>query len=248
MATKPAHTDLPASLSDSASTVLTELTLTPEAFHTFYRLIHGMRFPMNVAEVLELRFLINHAVDRFQEPPNTADYRYFRRALTQAIDSFGVVETRHRERLLKTLAMLRELHYQHSVRSRQRESRLRALHGENREVRNRSVRYGLFFLLSGIGIAIAGIALLEMDWIAKLAAAGCAWLALDFFQSLSVLDREAERFTRELNDTLRTRVREVNWKTLIHKLALLLGYKKVDGIEVFRGTVDGESSDSRLHH
>jgi len=233
--------------SETAAT-LHELSLTPDSFHTFYRLMHGMRFPLKVAEVLEFRFLINHAVDCFREPPNTADYRYFRRALIQAIDSFGVDEVRHRERLLKTLALLRELHYQHSVRSRQRESRLRAQQRENREVRNRSVRYGVFFLLTGIGIAIGGIALMQADWIAKLAAAGCAWLALDFFQSLSVLDRETERFTRELNDTLRTRVREVNWKMLIHKLALLLGYKKVDGIEVFHGTFDGESTDSTLHH
>jgi len=221
---------------------LHELSLAPESFHSFYRLIHGMRFPLPVAEVLELRFLINHAVDRFQEPPNTADYRYFRRALTQAVESFGVDEPRHRERLLKTLAMLRELHYQHSVRSRQRESRLRAAQAENREVRNRSVRYGVFFLLAAIAILIGGMALLESSWIAKLVAAGCAWLALDFFQSLSVLDREAERNTRELNDTLRTRVREVNWKTLIHKLALVLGFKKVDGIEVFRNATDGDSA------
>lgn len=240
-------TDSNVSGSDTIN-ALHELNLGAASFHTFYRLVQGLRFPVKVADVLEFRFLINHAVDRFHEPPNTADYRYFRRALNQAIDSFGIEEQRYRDRLLRTLAMLREFHYQHSVLSRRRESRLRAQRRENQEVRSRSVRYGLFFLLAGIAIAIGGIALLEADWIAKLVAAGCAWLALDFFQSLAVLDREAERFTRELNDTLRSRVREVNWKMLIHKLALLLGYKKVDGIEVFRGSFESDSTDSQIHH
>jgi hypothetical protein len=168
--------------------------------------------------------------------------------LTQAIDSFGLDNPRHRERLLKTMALLRELHYQHSVLSRRNESRLRAQLRENRTVREHSLRYGLFFLLAGIVIGILGLAQFETDWIVKLVIAGCAWFALDFFQSLPVLDREAERFTREMNDVLRARVRELNWKSLIHKLALLLGYKRVPGVEVFHGTQDGDITGPPQHH
>ena len=38
----------------------------------------------------------------------------------------------------------------------------------------------------------------------------------------------------DLNLLLRQRVESINWRTLIHKLALLLGYKRIQGVEVFR--------------
>jgi len=45
---------------------------------------------------------------------------------------------------------------------------------------------------------------------------------------------ESSRFSADRSvDVLRQRVNSLNWKTLIHKLALVLGYKRVPGVEVF---------------
>ncbi len=39
--------------------------LTPETFEPVYNTIIGLKFPVDVARVLELRYLINHAADAF---------------------------------------------------------------------------------------------------------------------------------------------------------------------------------------
>jgi hypothetical protein len=70
-------------------------------------------------------------------------------------------------------------------------------------------------------------------WLAQAAALGSAVVALRYFHSLPRLDREMEQHTLELNEVLRKRLDTLNWRTLIHKLSLLLGYKKIHGIEVF---------------
>jgi len=48
---------------------------------------------------------------------------------------------------------------------------------------------------------------------------------------------------------LRKRVDTLNWRTLIHKLALLLGYKQIQGVDVFRHeqTDPGNSGSYLLH-
>jgi hypothetical protein len=58
-----------------------------------------------------------------------------------------------------------------------------------------------------------------------------------------------ERLTHDLNDVLRKRVDTLNWRTLIHKLALLLGYKQIQGIDVFRHEqTDQGNTGPYLHH
>jgi hypothetical protein len=216
------------------------LTLIPGKFHAFYTLFMGLRFPLEVAEVIELRYLINHAVDRFTEPPETSDYRQFRESLAGAIESFSVVNKHHRARLLKTLALMRELHYAHSVSSRDAEIKLRMDMEENRLARKRSIYYGLFFLVATILSAIAWLALPDTGWLVKLLTVLCVFQSWDYFHSLPILDRQQKEINQHLNDVLRKRVKTVHWKTLIHKLALLLGYKHIPGVEVFRMDAEAE--------
>lgn len=207
--------------------------LTPREFYAFYTRFMGLRFPLPVAEVLEWRYAINHSVDRYREPPLTPDYREFRDKLAQAIDSFSIHNEHHRERLLKILAMLRELHYVHSLQSRTEEERLRARMRALREARRRSVRYGLYSLLAAILGGILWLAA-QPGWPVAAFILLAAWFSLDYFHSLPVLDREQAQLNKALNEVLRHRVSAIQWKALTHKLALVLGFKQVRGVEVFR--------------
>lgn len=217
------------------------LTLNAQNFTTFYRALMHLRFPIPVSQVLELRYLINHAADRFKEPPLTADHRQFREALVRAIDSFGIDNKHNRRRLLKLLALLRELHVTHSLASRDAERSLRERLARNRATRDRALRFGAVWLTGTFAAVYAWLLMPEPGWPIKVGAAASAYLALHCIRLLPRLDTHHEELRKELNDLLRVRVSAINWKTLIHKLALVLGYKQVRGIEVFRP--DGEPRD-----
>lgn len=212
---------------------LVDFKLTAESFPVFYNKILTMRFPISVAEVLEYRYLLNHTGDRIQDPTDTPDYRDFKDSLLTAIHSFGIENKHHYERLLKILTMIRTLHYYHSLASRNAEVKLRSLQQENRRARAQSMRYGSIVLLLMIASTLAWISMSEPGWIIKLVTIGCAYMSWDYFHSLPILDREMDRLTLQINEVLRKRVNSLNWRTLIHKIALILGYKKIRGIEVF---------------
>ncbi|OGI41466.1 MAG: hypothetical protein A2140_07540 [Candidatus Muproteobacteria bacterium RBG_16_62_13] len=55
------------------------------------------------------------------------------------------------------------------------------------------------------------------------------------------LARRHEELRLELNDVLRTRVDSVDWTVSVNRLALVLGYKKESGLEVFRLRTDSET-------
>jgi len=129
------------------------LNLTPDSLHAFYIKFINLRFPMKVEHLLELRYLINHSVDKYKEPPLTPDYRQFRESLQTAVDSF-IDNQRYSERMLKILSMLRDIHYTHSIRSRNEEARLRKALAANRKEHVRAVRYGLFFILVTVSFVI----------------------------------------------------------------------------------------------
>lgn len=221
------------------------LNLTPDNFHAFYTKFVNLRFPMKVANVLELRYLINHTVDKYKEPSLTPDYRQFSESLQSAIDSF-VDNQRHRERMQKILSMLRDIHYTHSINSRNAETRLRDAMEVSHDVRTKSVRYGLFFILAAVSFIIVWLAMNNPSWIIKFLPVGYSYIALRYFHKIPVLDQEIDKLTLELNDVLRRRVNSLNWRTLIHKLALVLGYKRVPGVEVFH--VEGEHADRFVYH
>jgi len=236
----------------SASAALHEASpseLTPETFESIYNTIVGLRFPMDVAQVLDLRYLINHAVDRFPEPADTPDYREFCDALQTAIDSFGIDNKRHNERLLRILAMMRDLHYAYSVNTRNAENGLREQMAANRTARLQSVRYGLFFTFAAIISGIIWLGLVDAEWPVKLLTAAFAIFAWTHLHAPPGLDRDMKSLEKKLNGLLRHRVKSIHWRTLIHKLALVLGYKHISGVEVFR--MDTESDypgQSQLHH
>ena len=223
------------------------LTLTPENLHAFYVKFINLRFPMQVAHLLELRYLINHSVDHYKMPPMTPDFRQFRESLQGAIDSF-IDNTRYRERMFMILSMLRDLHYAHSIDSRNAESRLREGMEANRAERDRSVRYGLLFILAGVVCGILGLAMKTSGWMVELLAAGCGYFAWRYFHMLPGLDRRIEKMRHELNDVLRRRVQSLNWRVLIHKLALVLGYKRVPGVEVFHIESEHDHPGQRVYH
>lgn len=221
------------------------LNLTPDNFHAFYVKFTNLRFPMMVSHLLELRYLINHTVDKYKEPSLTPDYRQFRDSLQAAIDSF-IDKRRHSERMLRILSMFRDIHYAHSIMSRDAERRLRETMEKNRADRVRFVRYGLFFVFAGVSSGIVWLAMSEPTWWVKTLPAVYGYLSWFYFHKLPGLDREHDKLTLELNDVLRRRVESLNWKTLIHKLALVLGYKRLPGVEVFH--IDHEHTDRSVYH
>ena len=226
---------------------ISHFAITPANFPRLYRLLSGLRFPLRVADVLELRAVLNEAVDRFDLPEASPSYREFIEALESAIHSFGVESRRHADRLLKMLTLLREVHYNHSIDSRDKELGLRKRIEEIEEARSRSTQYGVASMLVTIGTVIFWVALPEPSWLIKGLALVSAYLSWDFFHSQPTLDREQKSVNKELNDLLRERITKVDWKMLIHKLSLLMGYKQVSGVEVFNMDEDFSSDNSTRH-
>jgi len=224
----------------------TGVTLTPDGFHTFYNKFINLRFPVKIAHVLELRYLINHAVDRYTEPTPTPTYRQFRESLQSALESFAIDNRRHSERMLKALTMFRDIHYAHSINSRNAERQLREDMERNRTEHAHSIRNGLFFIFASVCFIVVWLASTEAHWIVKSLPVVYSVLSWHYFHRLPKLDADYAKLTQEVNDVLRRRISSLNWKTLIHKLALVLGYKRVVGVEVF--DVDQEPVTQTSYH
>lgn len=218
----------------SHSDTLSGHILTTEGFPDFYTRILSLRFPISVAEVLELRDLINHSADVYEEPADIPQNREFRESLESAIHSFGIENRHHCERLLGVLSMLRGMHYQHTIASRDLEQILRRHQAENRTARVQNLRNGIIALAVMAATGLAWLMMLDAGWVPKALTLLGAVTALGYFHSMPLLERDMERLTGNLNEVLRKRVESLNWRTLIQKLALLLGYKKIEGVEVFR--------------
>jgi hypothetical protein len=223
-------------------------TLTTNSFPDFYNRIQKLRFPIAVAEVLELRDLINHSADLYEETPDAPANRDFQESLENAIQSFGIENRHHCDRLLRVLSMLRGMHYQHTIASRDAEQQLRQQQAENRKTRLQHRRAGTLALVITATCGAGWLLVTEPGWMLKFLALGAAVTAFGYFHSLPRLDQQMERYTLALNELLRKRVDALNWRTLIHKLSLLLGYKQIQGIEVFRHEQPDTSSESRLLH
>ena len=229
---------------------LSAVHLTPETFEPIYNTVVGLKFPMEVARVLELRYLINQAVDSFPEPAPTADYREFREALQTVIDATGIENKRHSERMLRILCMLRELHYVYSVNTRDAENGLRANIAANREKRRRAIRNALGLTLAAILSGIAWLGLSEPPLSIQLLTAAFTIGVLLSVRTLPALDRNLVVLEKRMNQLQRHRVKSIHWRMLVHKLALLLGFKRNSEVEVF--VIDTDHYDypnpSRLHH
>ena len=223
--------------------------LRTETFPDFYRKMMGLRFPLMVADVIEMRDTVNHAADSFMSPPLTPDYREFLEAIQSAIDSFGIEKKRHSDRLIKIFTMLRNLHYEHSIHSRDKEFELRQLQSDNRQGYYRSMRYGVISIIGAVVGSLVWMGLPQAGWLIKASTLVLSYITLDYFHSLSTLDRELKILTLELNATLRDRIDSMNWRTLIHKLSLLLGFKEIAGVDVFLMNSSGDFGQTeRLYH
>lgn len=209
-------------------------TLTTHDFPDFYNRILSMRFPISVAEVLELRDLINHSSDVYGEQIQSPQDREFRESLENAIQSFGIENRHHSERLVRVLTMMRAMYFQHTLASRNAEQDLRQQQSRNRQTHGINLRNGVLAILVGLGAGLYWAVSADAGWGVKLLSLAAAMVALGYFHTLPRLERELEQLTRQLNDVLRKRVDSLNWRTLIHKLSLLLGFKKIQGVEVFR--------------
>jgi hypothetical protein len=210
------------------------LQLTSSDFPSFYNAVLGLRFPLDVAQVLELRFIINNAADTYKRRADGIEDHQFREALHRAIISFAVENKHHRQRLIRILTMIRDLHTTHLVDSRVAELNLRAMLKDLQRARAQTVRHGLYSLIATIFAGLAWLGSADPGWTIKLLTLGLAYMSWDSFHSLPELEREPDYLMPLLNEVLRRRVETVNWKRLIHKLSLILGYKQIPGIVVFR--------------
>jgi len=227
---------------------LTNQILTPGNFPKFYRTVVGLRFPIKVADVLDLRAVLNEATDQYEEPANSPTYREFVDALESAITSFGVENRHHSDRLIKLLTLLRDIHYNHSISSRDKEVNLRTRLDSARDGQIRSKRYGVIALAMGVISASAWTIMPVAGWTIKILTLATGYLAWGYFHSLPVLEREQKEINRELNKLMRERITKVDWKMLIHKLSLLMGFKKVSGIEVFNIEGDEDTIELNILH
>lgn len=212
----------------------TTLLLSPDTFETIYNTIIGLRFPVDVSQVLELRYVINRAVDDFAEPPDTRDYRDFQDALAAILDAVGIENHHHHKRFLRMLALVRDLHYTYSVNTRNAENKLRDHIARNRKARSNAIHYGLVFTFAAVLAGFGWIGMESSTWWIKLMTGGFIYLAWDYLHALPVLDREMKSLERKMSNLMRARVRSIDWGMLVQKLALVLGYKRSSEVEVFR--------------
>jgi hypothetical protein len=232
--------DKPLPMSDAQD--FSALHLTPDTFEPVYNTIVALKFPMDVARVLELRYVINHAADAFPEPAPTADYREFRDALQAVIDTTGIENKRHSEKLLRILSMMRELHYTYSINTRDAENKLRASMADNRHQRRRAIRYALGFTVTAILCAIFWLGFPDPGWPLKLLTAGFAIGAWLYVRTIPSLDRSLISLEKRTSQLQRHRVKSIHWRMLVQKLALLLGFKRNSEVEVFLIDTDHDHS------
>ncbi|MFL6621027.1 MAG: hypothetical protein ACJ8KA_07930 [Sulfurifustis sp.] len=214
------------------------LHLTPETFEWVYNTIVSLKFPVDVARVLELRYLINHAADAFPEPAATADYREFREALQTVVDETGIENKRHSERMLRILSMMRELHYAYSINQRDAENKLRARMAHNRAQRERAIRHATGFIIATALCSILWLVSDNPDWPVKIMTAGFVigtWLHV---RTVPMLDRGLRLLEKRMSRSQRHRVKSIHWRLLALKLALVLGFKRNSEVEVFRIETD----------
>lgn len=207
--------------------------LTADTFPTFYKEVMHLRFPLEVADVIEIRDTVNHAAETFRAPPPKQGHRRFRRALRSIIDTIGIDSQHRTDKLIHILTMIRNLHHVNGFRSRYAELTLRQRQAANRNARRISKEYGFFALIATTILCLAWLGMAEPTWVIKAGTVILAYISWDYFHSLTTLDREYEILTGELDGVLRERIYTINWKGLVHKLALILGYKRSEGVDVF---------------
>jgi hypothetical protein len=220
-----------------------------DTFPDFYRKLVHLRFPLDVAEVIDLRDIINQAAGEFTEPVSTTGYRRLVAAVRSEIEALGVDRTDHRAKLTHILVMLRCLHQAHRATTRQA---LRALcRGQraNREARRLSIRYGVMLVVAAIIGLLAWLGIEDVAWPVKAGTMLLSYLALDYFFSLTVLAQDYRRLAQALERLRGEQVRSFQWRILVKHVALILGYTQRFVTEPFLVSAeDGAVSKQRSLH
>lgn len=226
---------------------LTKLPASPDEFGGFYRKLSGLRFPLEVAEILELRYLFNHAIDQAPEPSATPDYRHFRDQRLGEMERLGIDKPHHIERLLKLLTVLRELHLRHSLHSRDTERALRKAVVANQVAAKQSQRYSKYILFGLATMASFWLVLYQPGWWVYGGLGIGAYFSLDYLYSLSILKKERAVLAQNLEALLTRRVAALNWDAVVKNMALVLGYARLRGVEAFVLNED-DSEDLQQRH
>lgn len=212
---------------------LADLKGAPARFSSFYRKLIDLRFPLAVAEVLELRSLFNEALEGYEEFTQ-ADPQVFLEMHRGEFAALGIDKTAHADRLARLIAVMRELHLLHSNNASANEQRLQQALEENLRAQQRSARYGRFCLATAVLVGIAWMVAAPHSVLLKALGVATSYLFCDYFYSLSLLRREQGVLNRELSEVMTGRVARPNWRTLIRHLAVVLGYARIEGLEPFR--------------
>lgn len=220
---------------------LAKQQLTVKSFPAFYRRLMGLHFPLEVAEIIDLRDILQHASDDFRAHPQKRKHRHFGAVASEEIQTLGVRATHHRDKLLQILIMLRDLYYTHHRRSLETERSLRRRRASNREAKKISIKYGALALAATtLGVA-TWAALGDIAWPVKTVTVLLAYVSLDCFYSLSVLNRYYHRLGQELDAVRQVRVRSFRWKHLAYRIALILGYLHPAAVSAFVDSSEGAS-------
>lgn len=220
------------------SDYLARLSLSPDAFPLFYRRLVSLRFPIEVAEILELRYLSHQLIDGTNDGtddgPAADGLDEFIAGRQTDMAHAAIHKPVHRSRLLRFMILIRKFHIAHHQDSADHEARLERALADNAFGRRYSRRYGRTtgiiagtalgssLLLSPPAVLMPGLAIVF------------GYLSLDYFYSITTLRREEQRLRRELEEVRRRRVRTVNWKAVVRQSGIILGYTQPHGGEAFR--------------
>lgn len=212
-----------------------------DSFPDFYRKLIRLRFPLDVAEVIDLRDIINQSADHFNEPAATAGHRRFVGAVRSEIEALGVDRQDHRAKIIHILVMLRCLHQAHSATARKAVRALCRRQRANRGARRLSIRYGVLLLVAAIIGLLACLAIDDVAWPVEAATVLVGYLAFDYFFSLTVLAQDYTRLAQALERLRGEQVRHFEWRTLTKHVALILGYTHRFATEPFLVSADDDA-------
>jgi hypothetical protein len=216
-----------------------------DSFPDFYRKLMRLRFPLDVAEVIDLRDIINQAVSEFTEPVPTAGYRRLVTAARSEIAALGVDRVDHQAKLVRVLIMLRRLQQAHRATARQARRTLRRRQRANRAARRLSIRYGAMLLVAAIIGLAAWLVIGDVAWPVRAGTVLLAYLAFDYFFSLTVLAQDDRRLAHALERLRGQQVRHFEWRTLVKHVALILGYTHRFATEPFLVSADDSAVDKQ---
>lgn len=216
------------------SDYLAKLSIAPELFPFFYRRLVSLRFPIDVSEILELRYLSHHLIDHSENDGLGHEFGEFATARRRDMDAIGISKASHRERLGQLLLLVRGYHTAHAARSDAEEAKLRTDIERNHFAQRQSRHYAKTAGVAAMVAAASSFLLSPPAILTQGLTVFLTYLSLDYLYSQSALRREERILSRELGEILRQRVRAVNWRAVVRQTGAILGYTRPLGGEAFR--------------